>query len=67
MKTIEENKKLREMKDAELQKELEEMTRKSALLSLSVKAGKAKDFSAVSKIKKTVARINTIIREKQAE
>lgn len=66
MKQIEETKKIRAMKLDDLEKEVKKAEREYALTNLKVKAGKQSDFSAVSKLRKNVARMKTIIIEKQS-
>ncbi|MFA5926841.1 MAG: 50S ribosomal protein L29 [Patescibacteria group bacterium] len=67
MKKVEELKKLRLMKHAELEKELSDTSKKASLERLAVAAGKNQNYSSLSKLRKTAARINTLIAEKSGE
>lgn len=67
MKTTEEMKKYREMDLAKLQDEANVLAMKYAETTLKIKAGKESNFSSVSKVRKNIARLNTIISEKSAE
>jgi len=64
VKIKEQMKKYREMKDAELATELKNIQKELTLSSLKVKVGKLTDISQVKKMKRNVARINSIISEK---
>lgn len=64
MKLKEQIKKYKELNDADLLKELKNAKKELALLSLKAKVGKLADISSVKKMKKNVARINTIMSEK---
>lgn len=64
MKIKEQMKKYREMKDAELAIELKKIKKELTLSSLKVKVGKLTNISQVKKIKKNIARINSVISEK---
>lgn len=65
MKVIEEMKKFRTMKESELISELKNKQNHLALISLKVKVGKHDNVSEINKLKKEVARVNTIITEKR--
>ncbi len=64
MKVKEQMKKYREMKDSDLAAELKNIKKELTLASLKVKVGKQSDISQVKKIKKNIARINSIVTEK---
>lgn len=64
MKVTEELKSLRELDADKLSAELLVAKKKLLSESLRVQAGKLSDFSMVSKLKKRVARIMTLIRDK---
>lgn len=64
MKVKEQMKKYREMKDSDLAVELKNIKKELTLASLKVKVGKQSDISQVKKIKKNIARINSIVTEK---
>ena len=64
MKSTEDNKKFLSMSEQELYKELIDLTKKLTMESLKVKAGKQPNHSSVNKLRKSVARINTIISER---
>ena len=64
MKITEQIKKYRGMKDTELVSELKNLKKELTLVSLKVKVGKQADISQVNKIKKNIARLNSIISEK---
>mgnify|MGYP001797936706 CR=1 FL=1 len=65
MKITEIVKKYRGMKNEELAKELATRTDEFTLASLKVKVGKESNISLANKLKKDVARIKTIIKEKE--
>ncbi|OQA02986.1 MAG: 50S ribosomal protein L29 [bacterium ADurb.Bin400] len=65
MKTTEEIKKIRSMSQDELVKELKSAQKKLSLESLKVQAGKSGNYSVISNTRKTVARIQTILNEKE--
>lgn len=67
MKSIEETKKYREMAADKLVLELAEVRRNLAHAELKVQAGKLDKYSDIEKLRKSVARISTIISEKSAE
>ena len=67
MKTTEETKKYKEMDIAQLDALLLSLKKELMGNTLKVKAGKMNNFSVVSKAKKNIARINTIISEKEME
>jgi ribosomal protein L29 len=64
MKITEEIKNLRSLDIEKLEKELYETEKKLLEENLKVKAGKLDNYSLISKSKKKVARISTIINEK---
>ncbi|MFA4996451.1 MAG: 50S ribosomal protein L29 [Patescibacteria group bacterium] len=64
MKIQEQLKKFRAMNDSELASELKKIKKELALASLKVKVGKLDDISQVNKIKKNIARINSVTVEK---
>lgn len=64
MKIKEQMKKYREMKDSELAMELKNMRKELALISLKVKVGKLTNISEVKKVKRNIARINSVVLEK---
>lgn len=65
MKIKEQMKKYRDMKDKELISQLKTMKKELTLLSLKVRVGKLSDNSQVKKAKRNIARVNSIILEKQ--
>ena len=65
MKRVEALKKLRGMEDKELVRELVDTKNNFIKTSLKVKAGKEKNYSQVSKLKKEIARIQSVIMEKK--
>jgi len=65
MKNAEDIKKYRAMKEADLLAEINKAEREQTLASLKVKAGKEADLSCVSKKRKNIARMKTILTEKQ--
>ena len=65
MKQLELLKKYRAMKDKELVAELIGLKNNCVKTSLKVGAGKEKNYSLVSKLKKDIARIQTVILEKK--
>jgi|GEM_PF-1203988 len=67
MKKVEEIKKYRSMDNKALEAELTSLEKELNLNVLKVKADKAKNYSLISKTKKNIARIKTIISEKDAE
>ena len=67
MKQTEELKKYRGMDYAALEKELFELEKKLTGTTLKVKAGKHDDYSLIPKLKKNIARVNSIIFEKSLE
>ena len=67
MKSTEETKKYREMPVDKLSLELVEIRRNLAHAELKVQAGKLDKYSDLEKLRKSVARISTIISEKSAE
>jgi len=64
MKYAETLKKYRNMKKDELEKELASVKNQQTLTSLQVGAGKEDNFSQINKLRKNIARINTILMEK---
>jgi ribosomal protein L29 len=64
MKNIEELKSLRSLDMPKLEKELNDSKRKLLEENLKVKVGKLDNYSLISKSRKRVARISTIINEK---
>lgn len=64
MKITEEIKNLKSLGQEQLEKELLETKKKLMQDSLRVKAGKLDNYSVISKNKKKIARISTIINEK---
>ena len=67
MKHTEEIKKYRGLDDAGLQKELFELEKKLTGTTLKVRAGKYDDYSLIPKLRKNIARVNSIIFEKSLE
>lgn len=67
MKSTEEIKKYREMKADQLQALILDMEKESMHDTLKIKAGKMNNFSVTSKVRKNIARINTILSEKGIE
>lgn len=67
MKIKEDIKKLKNMDASKLQAELLDAEKKFATTSLKVKAGKEQNYSLISKYRKEVARIKTLINEKISE
>lgn len=67
MKKVEEIKKYREMKVDQLQALVLDMQKVSMHDTLKIKAGKMNNFSVTSKVRKNIARINTILTEKGLE
>lgn len=65
MKILENIKKFRAMTTANLEKELKSVQKEYTMLSLKVKVGKEKNVSASNKLKKDIARIKTILFEKE--
>ena len=65
MKNSENLKKYRNMKLTDLKSELKAQQKEHALYSLKVGAGKEDNFSKISKLSKNIARINTILLEKE--
>lgn len=65
MKNTESLKKYRAMKIDDLKKELKAVQKEHALCSLKVGAGKEDNFSQISKLSKNIARINTLLLEKE--
>ncbi len=63
MKSTEEIKKYREMKVDQLQALVLDMEKEMMHDTLKIKAGKMNNFSQIQKIRKNIARINTIISE----
>jgi len=63
MKSAEELKKYRSMNQEEIRKELADLERKHIAESLKVRAGKQANHSSVDKLRKSVARIQTILNE----
>jgi ribosomal protein L29 len=64
MKIKEQVKKFRDMKEPDLAAELKNVKKELALASLKVKVGKLDDISKIKKMKKNIARINSILSEK---
>lgn len=67
MKSKEELKKLRGMKEAELVAELKKVHMEANMLGLSIKAGKSADSALVEKKRKQVARIKTILNQTEGK
>lgn len=65
MKSTEELKKYRNMEEKDLIAEVKKVRKDLFLTSLKVKAGKADDSANITKLKKNIARINSVILEKQ--
>ena len=65
MKTAENVKKLRSMSPDALKKEHDSKVDEFTLTSLKVRVGKESNISLANKLKKDVARIKTIIKEKE--
>lgn len=65
MKNTETVKRFRAMKETELVKEMKNLQKDYILTSLKVKAGKQDNFSAVTKLKKDIARVKTLLTEKR--
>ena len=65
MKNTEILKKYRVMKEIELKKELKAVQKEHAMCSLKVGAGKEDNFSQIKKLSKNIARINTLLLEKE--
>ncbi len=63
MKSTEELKKYRSMSREEVVQELAALTKKYTAESLRVKAGKQENHSSVDKLRKSVARAQTILKE----
>lgn len=61
MKRIDELKKYRAMTQPEIVAELKSAQKKLTLESLQVSAGKSENYAALSAMRKTVARLNTLI------
>ena len=66
MKTTEELKKFKAMTAEQLVTELDAIQKKYQLTSLKVQAGKEANYSQVDKLRKDVARLQTLISEKRA-
>jgi len=58
-------KELRNKKEAELQKKVMSLREKVRILKFDLAAGKAKDVRALRQTKKDIAKILTILREKE--
>lgn len=67
MKTVEIKKNLRSQKLSELSKAIETESEKLARFQMEVAAKKLKDFSKISKSRKQIARMYTILNEKLEE
>lgn len=67
MKTTEDIKKYRAMTKEQLEKELTVLEHSAMTNKLRVAAGKLDNFSLVCKAKKNIARVETIINEKDGE
>jgi len=67
MKSKEEISKYRGMKLSELEAELQKLEAQASKSSLAIYAGKETDFSSVGKIKKNIARVKTILSQKESE
>lgn len=67
MKNQEQIKSYREQNAEKLGAELLDLQKKLANASLKVSAGKLDDYSSISKIKKNIARVKSIINEKGME
>ncbi len=67
MKKVEDIKKYREMKVDQLQALVLDLEKEMMHDTLKIKAGKMNNFSVVSKVRKNIARIKTIINEQEAE
>jgi len=65
MKNTESLKKYRAMRIEDLKKELKAVQKEHALCSLKVGAGKEDNFSQISKLSKNIARIKTLLMEKE--
>lgn len=66
MKVTDEIKKFRSMGEQELNKELASLRKKLAVEKLSVAANKSENYSALSKLKVSIARILTILGGKES-
>jgi len=67
MKTVEIKKNLRSQKLSELAKAIDSESEKLARFQMEVAAKKLKDFSKISKSRKQIARMYTILNEKLEE
>lgn len=65
MKKTENLKKYRAMKIEDLEKELKAIRRENLHYSLKVGAGKEDNFSQISTLRKNIARIKTLLMEKE--
>lgn len=66
MKTVETMKKYRAMSEKDLLAELKNVKKEQQLISLKVGAGKMDDFSQISKLRKNIARIISVLDEKMS-
>lgn len=66
MKKTEEIKKLRSLDKKALKAELLKQKNEHVLVSLKVGAGKEDNFSQIKKLRKNIARINTILSEQMS-
>ena len=65
MKKVETIKKYQAMNEKDLKAELKSARKEQTLVSLKVGAGKEDNFSQISKLRKNIARIKTLIAEKE--
>ncbi len=65
MKKTETLKKYRAMKENELRAEYKSLRKEELLVALKVGAGKADDYSQISKLRKNIAQVKTLIRQKE--
>ena len=65
MKNIENLKKYRAMSEKDLKSELKSIKKDQLLASLKVGAGKEDNFSQIQKLRKNIARIKTLLAEKE--
>lgn len=66
MKSKEYISKYQGMKNSELEAELLKLENQASKSSMAIYAGKETDFSSIGKIKKNIARINTILSQKES-
>lgn len=66
MKSAQDIQKIRAMKESEIVSEIKAKKKEHSLHTLKVSADKSDDFAKIDRLKKYIARLNTILKEKQS-